>query len=195
MFKTHSGYSALWLALLYLAGAYIRKYRLNERIRLRSSLAVYAACVLITWGGKLALSGRAEDVRYGEVLVSYTSPAILLAALMLLLGFSRLSLRGPWKKAVAFFAPAAFGVYLIHEEPLIRDTLMVGRFAGYLQLSPPGMVLSVLGTAFAIWLICSLIDRARLMLFSALKIRQLSDAIERFCAAGMHRISGMLRSR
>jgi hypothetical protein len=89
-----------------------------------------------------------------------------------------LILGAAWKKIIAFFAPIAFGVYLIHEEPLIRDNFINGRFKEYLQFNPVVMVLLVLATAFAIWFICSLIDRLRLKLFEVLKVKQLAGDIE-----------------
>jgi hypothetical protein len=55
---------------------------------------------------------------------------------------------------------------------------MKGRFADYLELNPIFMAFAVLGTALAIWFICSMIDRIRLEIFKILKVRQLSNNIE-----------------
>jgi hypothetical protein len=95
-----------------------------------------------------------------------------------LLCFSKINFGNSWKKIITFFAPITFGVYLIHEEPLIRDNFINGRFKEYLQFNPVVMVLLVLGTAFAIWLVCSLIDKLRLKLFEVLKVKQLASNIE-----------------
>jgi hypothetical protein len=182
MFKTSSGYSMLWLSLMYLVGACIRKYNWNERIGARSGALGYLICVIATWASKLVLELLTNKIfgapKGGNLLVSYTSPTILGAAVMLLLCFSKINFGNAWKKVIAFFAPIAFGVYLIHEEPLIRDNFINGRFKEYLQFNPVVMVLLVLGTACAIWLVCSLIDRLRLKLFEVLRVKQLAGNIE-----------------
>jgi surface polysaccharide O-acyltransferase-like enzyme len=182
MFNTSSGYSMLWLSLMYLVGACMRKYNLNKMISARNAALGYWICIIVTWASKLVLELLTNKIfgapKGGNLLVSYTSPTIIGAAIMLLLCFSKINFRNAWKKIIAFFAPIAFGVYLIHEEPLIRDNFINGRFEEYLKYNPVVMVLLVLGTAFAIWLVCSLIDRIRLKLFEVLKIKQLAGNIE-----------------
>ncbi|MBQ9349140.1 MAG: hypothetical protein IJT94_17680, partial [Oscillibacter sp.] len=86
--------------------------------------------------------------------------------------FSRLRVTGFWKKFVRFFAPATFGVYLIHCEPLIRAHGNYPALSGLLVLPPPILVPAVLGVAAGIWLACSLLDRLRLALFQFLGVRE-----------------------
>jgi hypothetical protein len=83
-----------------------------------------------------------------------------------------------WKKFVSFFAPAAFGVYLIHVEPLIWNYVFKDHFVTYLEFSTVIMVIAVIGTALAIWFICSMIDKLRFEIFKLLKVKQLSNKFE-----------------
>jgi hypothetical protein len=159
-----------------------KKYGLNTKIRSGISLLGYFVFIIITWGSKLILdilSYRGVNTLYGSnILVNYTSPTIVGAAIMLLMCCLNINFGDIWKKIISFFAPVSFGVYLIHVEPLVWNNIMKGRFADYLELNPIFMAFAVLGTALAIWFICSMIDRIRLEIFKILKVRQLSNNIE-----------------
>jgi hypothetical protein len=175
MFKTDGGYSVYWLSMMYIIGAYIKKYGLNSKIKPRISLLGYFIFNIITWGCKLILdimSDKGFNTPYSSnILVNYTSPTIVGAAIMLLLYCSNINFSNVWRKIISFFAPVSFGVYLIHVEPLIWTNLFKGHFADYLELSPTIMAIAVLGTALAIWFVCSIIDRVRLEIFKILKLK------------------------
>ena len=113
-----------------------------------------------------------------NALFYYFSPTMVIAAVCLLLIFSRASklpvLPG---KIVRLLAPAAFSVYLIHEHPQVRAGLISGRFARYAAGNPLGMIAKVLFAALAIFAVCCMIDQLRLLLFRALRIRQALDWI------------------
>lgn len=182
MFKTSGGYSVYWLSMMYIIGAYIKKYGSNLKIRARTSLLGYFIFIIITWVSKLildAMSNRGLYTPYSSnILVDYTSPTIVGAAIMLLMCCLNMEFGKIWKKIISIFAPVAFGVYLIHVEPLIWDNIMKMRFVDYLEFNPILMAIAVLGTALAIWFICSIIDKIRLEIFKILKINQLSNNIE-----------------
>jgi len=52
--NTVNGYSVLWLSILYLLGAYIKKYDIKVE-RYSKTIIGYLLCVLITWGSKLII--------------------------------------------------------------------------------------------------------------------------------------------
>ena len=106
------------------------------------------------------------------------SPTILLAAVCLLLFFEKLTIPPVLQKMIRHLSPMSFGVYLIHNHPLIFTHCLKGRFAGCSALPWPVEVLSVLGIAVCINLICCIIDFARLELFKRLHIRQALDNFE-----------------
>lgn len=182
MFKVSKGSSALWLAMLYLIGAYIRKYSTQIKGNKKYYLFIYVGCVLITWiskcGVELITKKPLGDGAYTSPLVSYVSPTVLLSAIALLLLFSNICLNKTVTRIVSFFAPLTFGVYLIHEEPLVRQYLVAQRFAIYGELSPVFTVFCVLGTAVGIWLLCSLMDFVRAYLFKLLRIKEICNRIE-----------------
>ena len=178
VFVLYQGYSPLWLAVLYLLGACARKYELLAKVSWVKALAVYAygLCVLLTWGEKWLVEGL--RMRFlgefipGGILVSYTSPTMLLAALALLAAFANLPIPKWAAKPIAFFAPLSFSVYLIHVHPLVWQYVMWGRFAAFGSYGTVKLAAYVLAAALGIYLLCSLIDCMRAFLFRRLRLRQ-----------------------
>lgn len=179
---TNSGYSFLWLAILYLIGAYIRKYGLSFSHSNITNLTGYFVCVILTWLSKICielLTNKLFHKPIGEgYLISYTSPTIILCSLFLLLFFANIKCGKNLTKFIQFFSPLTFGVYLFHEEPLIRDTFINNFSVGYLSFNPIVMMLAVIVTALFIWFIGSLADKIRLTVFNLIKIKELSVFLE-----------------
>ncbi len=176
------GYDVLWLGILYLLGAYIRKYGFLEKITAGKAFLGYFAMVLLAWLSKLALKWAAWAIfhveKQGSVFVTYYSPLILGAAVFLLLLFRRVRLPAWGVRVVKFFSPLAFSVYLIHTNPLVWTYWMKDRFAAFASMPAPLLVVAVLGTAVAIYLCCSLLDFLRELLFRVLKIKERLGRLE-----------------
>ena len=108
------------------------------------------------------------------------------AAVCLLCLFENLQLP-PWLQRVSLsLSPLTFGVYLLHDHPLVREHLMKMRFAALNQLTPPMLILTLLGSALAVYAVCLCIEAIRAKLFSLLRIRlvceRLEDGLKRFTA-------------
>ncbi len=177
IFKTSGGYSMFWLIVLYFLGAY---FKLTEEDRKRGKLwylAGFVISVLLVWVYKFLPLGPKFN---GNLFIGYYSPFILSSAAFLLLFCSKLKIKGKIPKfLIKTLAPASFGVYLIHTNPLIWESIIKNRFVGYAASSTPKLVLLVLVTAVAIYLACSLIDLLRIALFKLLRINKLSEIIEK----------------
>lgn len=168
IFAANRSYSSLWLILLYLLGAYIKKYNSLKNIRIPLAFLGYISMIIITWGLRILINYATlyfpGEQEWGQMFVGYTSPTILAAAIFLLALYEKRKL-GKWKKiAIYLLAPSAFSVYLIHANPLIWIYIMEKRFTDYAAMTPANMILSVLGTALAIYLFCTLIDLIRRLL-------------------------------
>ena len=117
-FNTQSGYSALWLMVLYCIGALARQGRIFEQKKSITLIVIWAACILATWyvRGFLGI-GR---------LTNYVSPTILASGLIMVVLFSRLRLKGT---VISKLSPLAFGIYLFQLSPVIwNNCLRGGRF-------------------------------------------------------------------
>lgn len=179
------GYSFLWIAILYVVGAYIRKYQVKGAKNNWQNLLGYVVCVLITWLSKIGTESYTAHVygmpQGGLRLLEYHSPTIVLCAVFLLLFFANLNCNrsNVLVKFIRIFAPASFGVYLFHEEPLIRATAITNRFVGYVSMNIFVMPLAIIGTALGIWLVGSLVDLMRMKLFELLRVRQFCNWVEK----------------
>lgn len=175
------GYSVLWIALLYLLGAYISKYDpLKNRSKLFCFLGFFI-CIALTAASRTLIALTSQAILgyydYYNILVSYTSPTITLGAIFLVCGFSKIKLKKDFaKKIIAFLTPMAFGVYLIHCHPAIF-LRMETVFAWIPQYHTLIGLLLVIGISLAIFLVCLFADWLRLLIFKLCKIKTLSTWI------------------
>ena len=195
-FVLKEGYSFVWLAFLYLAGAWMKKCRIAERVSIRTAVLVYLLSVLVTWGSRMAvhrLTVHMLGYTFGRnLLYNYTSPTVVAAAGALLIWFSRLRVEGICRKAVRFLAPASFGVYLLHRQDLVFDRFFNGTFRFLAVLSPWKIPFAVLGIAFAVCAVCLLIDKARARLFALCRVAQAGERIDHGIRGVWDRIAGYL---
>ena len=165
------GYNMMWLSVLYVMGAYISKYECFSRVKVRTSLLIYLLAVALTWVLKF-------HTKNGGVTVNYISPTILISAVALLVGFSKLRLR-PFRRIIFFLAPGAFGVFLIHSHPLIWTTFMQGRYEHFGAYPAWQMLLSVLLAVICLYLVCTAIDLLRHYFFKLIRMRKGVEFLEK----------------
>lgn len=182
LFFTNGGYSSTWLALLYILGGIIRKCNILEKCKPYKLILLYLLFVTVTWGTKFSIArfvlytGFKKDFSSG--LVNYISPTIVLAAIALLIGFSRLKIGRIGAKIIGVLAPASFGVYLIHVHKYVWSGVMHNRFVSYASLHPVLLAIAVIATALAIYLLCAFVDCIRERIFKLLKIKKLLVGLE-----------------
>lgn len=116
----YQGYSILNFILLYLIGRWIKKYRYNVKTPLLVTLIIVS--VLFTFIANMI------GVNVGMPIASkffwaYCSPQILLSSILLLLIFTRFSVKD--NSFIRFLSAGSFSVYLVHENSLIHDYIYV----------------------------------------------------------------------
>lgn len=184
-FRLNNGYSTIWLVLLYLAGAYIRKYGLWESLSTGRATLICLGCALFSVAAKLAM-GKLEGLSwwpFSDTLnfISFTSPTTVVSSLALFLAFRNARIPEKAKKPIAFFAPAALGVYLIHEHEYLRSYVMTDLFRFLAAYPAPVMVAGAVLCALGIFLVCLIIDRLRHQLFLWLRLRERLGKLDRIC--------------
>lgn len=189
-FNLQWGYSTAWLAYLYFLGACIRKFDWGQTITFQKGIALYLASSLMTWSGKLAMDFLTLKV-FGECrsyinLYNYTSPTVVLAAAFLLSTFRNLELKPSIQRIVAIFSPAAFGVYLIHEQDYFKSHFIAGRFAWLADLNPFALAIAAVAIAFGIFAACLIADHVRHNIFLRLKIKHRLDQLEGQLTQSIH---------
>ena len=183
MFGLLEGCSPLWLAILYIIGAFCKKYRVSETIKASACVILYFSCILLTLLSKLFIDYAAQRIEglnpFNDYLISYTSPTILICGVSSFLLFSKIRIVSPvFIKIISFFASTTFGVYIIHLHPNFW-TLLLNKFQTYSNLDLFLFVLAIIGTSLAIWLLCSVVDKIREGIFKAAKIHGISEKIGR----------------
>ena len=169
----NKGYSAAWLLLLFLFGAVLRT--VEERLPKKSLFYFLVALGLITMtvGQRLVLSAVPALRRvFGDewTLLPYTSPTTVLTAAALLLGLAKLELRSDRVcRMVGLMAPCAFGIYLIHVQPVFFEQVWKGHFT-FLNHVPDALWgAGVVMVAVVVFLFLCGIEWGRLNLMAAFK--------------------------
>lgn len=177
-FTLASGYTPLWLMLLYVLGACIRRFDFGRSIGSGWLFLIYGASVALALGAMVVLMKKwvpfLSDRYSAAVLVNYTAPTILLCGVALLLIFSRWQIRAKWVIGIVkFLSRLAFGIYVLHLQPCVKEPLFGGkRFAALGNWPLPLMVLGVLGGALAIFAACAVVEKLRQLLFDGLRLRK-----------------------
>lgn len=172
------GYSAIWLIVLYLTGAYMKKYNSLSYLKAIPALLGYIASVSFTWAVKIGIENFIPQFKRSNLLVNYTSPTIIAAAIFLLIFFKNLKLPNIACKIIKFMSPLAFSVYIIHVQPLIWQNIVKGLFKEIAKFPMPLMVISVIGASLGLYLVCSAIDVVRFYLFKLIRLQKLVFFLE-----------------
>jgi hypothetical protein len=159
------GYDVLWFVVLYLTGAYIRKYGLDFMSKKGVPIIVYILSVLIIFASFVLIrfiylkTGKLEDfIDYGY---SYNFLFCYTGAVGLFVAFGRLKseVLEKFRKPIELLSGATFGCYLIHEHINIRYLWPTWFNAeGVALTTVPVFLVSMVGTVAVVYLVCSLID-------------------------------------
>lgn len=196
VFDTAEGSSALWLMVLYVIGAYIRKFDFLGSLTAGKALIGYLITTTISFGFKLSAEAAplllGEDNEFAEFIASYSnklirhiSPTLLASAVFLLILFRQLKIPDIGKKLIAFLSPMAFSTYIIHAHPLVWKNFMRERFAGYGSLPAPVLMIAVPGTAILIFAFCCVCDMVRIFIFRKLQIKERLEHMEKKCLGNL----------
>lgn len=84
IFGINYGYSTLWFIIVYFIGASIKRFNLLSKMKTKTFIFIYCALIFSTWLSNFVIENLTlhilNDVKGKGMLVSYTSPTILLIA-------------------------------------------------------------------------------------------------------------------
>lgn len=112
-----------WFISLYLIAAFIRNYPL--KIKQRTVYCLFGFCLAVTVVLDFAIHFVANQYAFPspeKVFYYNNSPFIALASVLLLIWASRLE-RIPCQKMIVLLGAQTFGVYLLHDNDLLRNIL------------------------------------------------------------------------
>ena len=172
------GHSPLWLGVLYIFGAAMKKLRVPESMSSKKALLIYASAAVFTALFKIT-GDRLLRFVPGSLFVRDTSPTVLLCAAALLVAFARFKPGRKLTEFAVFFAPAAFGVYLLPVSPLVFEHVIGNRFAFIGRLPFPLIPFAVLASAGVILAVGLAADKVRILLFKALGVPKMCRKAEK----------------
>ena len=181
-FKMHSGYSALWLIVLYGIGCLAKRGELFEKRRSGTLIAWWALSLFLSWFFHVYLGTRR--------LFTYVSPTILLSGLIMVILSSRLKLKGAM---IAKLSPLAFGIYLFQLNQIIWNKYLKNAFTFVLTKNIFLGVVYVLLIALAIWAAGLIVEWIRTMLFSLLHVSAFSKRASALADKGLSKLSAFLK--
>ncbi|MBQ3079769.1 MAG: acyltransferase [Clostridia bacterium] len=170
------GYSAVWLAVMYISGACISRHELYRVDHKWVYALIYIASVLLN---ALAVHFFSVFGFSTVIVISQISPFVYISGVALLLFFSSLSrIPNVLAKLIRFFSPLCFSAYLIHVHPVIWQHLFSGAFEFLAAQPVPVMMAGVVLSGAAIFLVCALLDYPRHLLFQKTGIKPLISDLE-----------------
>ncbi len=178
LFLTRSGYSTLWLMLLYLVGMFCRlHFHPKKRGRLCGAACLAAYGLLSVFlplqkrltENKLLASGIENPVYLKNY--AYTSVFIVLSSVALFAFFMRIKVQNKAVcRFISFFSTASFGVYILHTQPLVWANLLQDAFSQFAVFSAPVMAACCLAAALGIFLACTAVEKLRALLFHVTRL-------------------------
>lgn len=181
VYGLNGGYSVIWLCILYLIGGYCNKYQVLRQIKKRVCIVSFFLLVIFTFAVKMVLEYSSRWVEgieiHSNMFVSYTSPTMLAGAVCLLGLFSQINIKGILRGIIAYVAPASLGVYMIHDNPIIRNYFIKDFTVRFLKSDFLLMILEIVSMMLIIYVGCSIIDIIRIWIFKKLKIKQFCKKI------------------
>lgn len=187
-YGVYTGREVSWFLFLILLAGYIKLYTRADRRYFWYGIGGYAACSLLVLGSVyLSMELKLEDTGY---FLNYNSFLSLLATAFLFLGVKNM----PWKESkldglILKVSGAAFGVYLIHDNYLIRYYVWDLFRTSKVALTHWSVIYAAVA-AVIVYTVCTCLDLVRQKLFSLLfgwyqktgwyqKERKLCDRIDK----------------
>ena len=190
-FNNNKGFSLLTFCLLYCFGAYLKKFPIKKNYffkvfsvnaRRLIFIFVFILCVFLNallhyHGEELLISEHSILKEIGRLLTAlpdYDSPIIIIQTLVYFLLFESFSLKSKFINKVA---SCSFGVYLIHDNILVRRYLYKFFFIGNYSPTFIQIFVRITLATIIVFSICIIIEMFRKTLFSYIKNRKVSKKI------------------
>jgi len=171
--REYAGNELAWFLLLYCIGAYIRLYGDSVKLSAGALLGIAGLCHLLCLAWVLVADyiGIFNEAFTGISMyyVGTRELPTLITACFMFAGFTKLRIKH--SKLINLIASATFGVYLIHDHPLVRAYIW-GRdgFNNAAYQFATNLIPHALGSVAAVYLVCTAVELIR------------ANTIERLCS-------------
>lgn len=179
IFNLNNGYSFVWIMLLYIIGATLKKCEIGKKIKSYKAVIGILILYIVTYLYKIyGFEFSSDNINITkDLLVSYTSPTILGASILYVIWFSKIKFKNILQKIIKFVAPSAFAIYLINTNKLVWEHIMKDLFIDISNQSSIKIILYVIGFSTLFVLGSILIDKIRQLIFKICHIEDLTTKI------------------
>lgn len=159
-------YSISWFICLYLISGYIRLHLDLDSVNKYICLGLYLFCSLINTVTYFLIP-TTNYIR-NDFLYNYYSITMVIGAVSLFLYFLKFKINSDiLNKVISFVSPTTFGIYLIHENPNIRNFLWSTFNISALKISGGGvLIINIIFTPILLFICFCLIDKLREVIFN-----------------------------
>lgn len=173
-FTLNQGYGPLWFVVLYYTGGLLHKYEIFKKFKKHKWLLISVACFLMSWALRYLFESLGI-IETGFNLYSfncYLSPLYFIGGIALFSFFKNMNItKSSIISIIKFFTPVVFGVYLIHDNMALAYYFLDGKFAFLAQMDPISLIISVILIGAGLFVLCSLVDWIRELIFRKLKVK------------------------
>ena len=166
-----SGYSLIWFIVLFFFGGYLNRFDpFPSKKKLSWIFLLVALGVYLFYIGKALWHYTKGLGHHPPEFSAYNSFVFPLSVLFFLI-FKKTSPEGGWLlKGLAALAPYTFGVYLIHEHPLVRQVVWCDWWPSLgISYDDPWMIPAAIGFSICIFLLCAGMDFFRQVFIKLIK--------------------------
>lgn len=153
---------------LYLIAGYIRIWKDDIKINYKKCFLMALFVIILTFSSVIVFDILGSKINYFYIHATHfygmEKLTTILTALFIFLGFKNININKNFTKVINTISSATFGVYLLHENRLLRsfiwiNTFHINKFA-HSNLLIPYSLLAI----FTVYIICTLIELIRINL-------------------------------
>lgn len=194
VFEFKNGFSLIWLLTFYLTGAYIGKYGIVQYFGFEKYLYCFICIVIylllnilffLVYNNKLHFGNKfiQKEIFYllkNQMLPEkYDSIFKIVQSITITLFCLQINYHKLLAKIICFEGPLIFGIYLIHNNYLVKHNILIHSFDNTPEnISLNSATIMILMQALKIFIICLIIEYFRNLIFKILKIKNLCIKLE-----------------
>lgn len=153
----------MWFVVLYCIASYVKLYGLNSKFKSKhyflmwvvfSIMTYLSSCIFSVLGTKINIFASHATYFYGQEKIT-----TLLISLSLFMAFATLKMS--YRKWINVIASTTFGVYLIHDNGVVRPFLWLDVFKNANYQNNNMIIIYSIIVVCVVFVLCSLIDLIR----------------------------------
>ncbi len=181
-FELAEGYSVIWLIIMYIVGAIIKKCEIGKNLKSRTIIFTILLMVTISYlykiyGFEFNIISRLFVNK--DLLVSYISPTIVIIAIMYVILFSRFKFNNCFNKIIAFVSSSTFAIYILNGQKLFWNNYMLNFFIKIANDHLYKIVLYPIIFTIVFFIGSIFIDKVRVFIFKILHINKIENLIDK----------------